>query len=335
MEKYKIVFCGELKTGHDLLSVKTQLASLFKVPGIVIDKLFVGKPVLVRTNLSSNEAQAFKMNFEATGACCQMLEVTEKPQIPGSNTPAASTETTPEHQSPTPSPPSAQEVNRPSSFSSSTKTSGSQFTYRQPSPPQNKSSALLIIVFIAIIISAFVIFKAAPRKSSSAPSSQLPSKPRSSSASRELSNNTTTFKDYKGYYTVSLPAGFRVTNKSSGNRSKILLNYSPDISVTIIASPMNKQWNPEEELMEKIMAITNGRAGALSRFDVNRYSLVNFNGLDGYEIILKKGSELAHAYALVSSSSTAFSISIVTKGNNYQENHDILDSAVRRSFQFN
>lgn len=334
MGKYKIVFCGELKTGCDLLSVKTQLASLFKVSGIVIDKLFIGKPVLVRTNLSFNEAQAFKMNFEATGACCQMLDVSEKPQIPGPNIPSALAETTPVYQSPTPSPPSAQEVSRSSPVSSSPKSPG-QFTFRQSSPPPKKSSALLVIVFIAIIISAVVIFKTASRKSSSAPSSQLSSQPRSSSASPALSNNTTTFKDYKGYYTLAIPDGFRVNNKSSGNRSKIIFNYSPDIVLAIIASPMKKEWNPEKEMNEKVMAIRSGKAGDLSRMNLTNYRLVDFNGLDGYELILKKGKKLAHAYALVSAANTAFSISIVTEGDNYQENHDVLDSAVRRSLQFN
>lgn len=334
MEKYKIVFCGELKTGHDLLSVKTQLASLFKVSGIVLDKLFLGKPVLVRTNLSFNEAQAFKMNFEATGACCQMLEVSEKSQIPGSNIPAASAGTAAVHQSITPSTPSAQEVSRPTSDYSSPK-SPSQFTFRQPSPPQKKSSALLVIVFIGIILSALVIFKSASRKNSSEPSSQLSSKPRSSSVSRGLSNNTITFKDYKGYYTLAIPDGYKVNNKSSGNRSKIIFNYSPNIVLAIIASPMKKQWNPGEEMIVKITAINDGRAGDLSRMKITGYGLVDFNGLNGYELILRKGNKLAHAYALVSASNTAFSISIVTEGNNYQQNHDILDSAVRRSLQFN
>ncbi|MGD2090899.1 MAG: hypothetical protein PVH61_32295 [Candidatus Aminicenantes bacterium] len=335
MKKYKIVFCGELKANNDLLSVKTRLASLFKASGLMIDKLFIGKPVLVRTNLSFNEAQAFKMNFEAAGACCQMLEVSEKPQIPGANLPAASTKTAPVNPSPTPSPSSAQGVSRSSPSSSSTGTPGSQFTYRQPSPPQNKSNALLIIVFVVIIISAFVIFKAASRKSSSAPSSQLTSKSRSSSVSRGLSNNTTTFTDYKGYYTLAIPDGYKVNNKSSGNRSKIIFNYSPNIVLAIIASPMKKQWNPQEEMIVKITAINDGRAGDLSRMKIAGYGLVDFNGLNGYELILRKGNKLAHAYALVSASNTAFSISIVTEGNNYQQDHDILDSAVRRSLQFN
>jgi hypothetical protein len=343
MEKYKIVFCGELKTGHDLLSVKARLASLFKVSGVVIDKLFLEKPVLVRTNLSFNEAQGFKMNFDATGALCQMLEVSEKPRIHGANVPAASEETPPMNQSTALSSPPAQEVSRPSSFSSSTKDSDREFTYRQPFLPQKKNRAVLIIVFIVIIIFFGVILKKEPKKNNPGPSTRLPATPRSapqvaprsSSASRVLSQNTTIFNDYKGYYTVSIPEGFRVTNKSSRNRSKVLLEYSPDVNITIIASPMNKPWNPQSEMMNKITALYDGRAGSLSRLDLKSYGLINFNGLDGYEMILQKGRELAHAYALVSSTHTAFSIAVVTKGNNYQENHDILDSAVRKSFRFN
>lgn len=82
MEKYKIVFCGEVQKGHDLLSVKSRLAALFKVRSSIVDKLFQETPVLVRTDLQLETALSFKKDFERTGARCQMLEISAQPQAP-------------------------------------------------------------------------------------------------------------------------------------------------------------------------------------------------------------------------------------------------------------
>lgn len=322
-EKYKILFCGELQSGQDLYSVKSRLSSLLKVPLPVVEKMFLGKPVLVRTGLTLEVAQSFKSGIEKTGILCRLLGVSEKTEMPT----AAPAATSPG------SPPAAYE---PSSF--------------RPPPAahsQDRGSGKIIAMFIGIIFLAIVAFNMISRKADinkpellrtktavRNPSPDSPPLPRSTPAAGLLSDNLEDFDDPKQYYSLSLPEGYRVTDKSSGSRSKVLFSYPDGSNVTIIASPMPRKWEPQSTMDQKVRAIREGRAGELSRFEITHYQLVNLSGMEGYEIILKKGSDIAHAYALVTPEDIAFSISMVTSGDNNRQNHDILDSAIRSSLRF-
>jgi hypothetical protein len=345
-DKYKIVFWGDLQKGHDLLSVKTKLASLFKVSGIVVDKLFLGKPVLARADLSQEAAQSFKMNFEKTGARCQVLKVSEKPQLSAPGVPGQETEAVITQQLAELSPPPA---------------APREITYQQPrQPPQTgkKINVLTLLVFAVAIFAVFVIFKAISGKGSSEsepttpgktvttpstprnPPETRPSTPQSQpqsqtpSGSRLQAEPTKAFEDPKKYYSVSLPEGYLFINESTGNQSKFLFNYSANINVTITAYPMTEKRDPQEAMYAKMTEIEDGKAGPLSRLSIKSYDLVNFSGLEGFEILLERGTQLVHVYEMVSPTNTAFSIIIVTVGDNNQENHDILDSAVRESLKY-
>jgi hypothetical protein len=338
-DKYKIIFWGERQEGHDLLSVKTKLASMFKVSGVVVDKLFPGKPVLVRSDLDQDAAQSFKMNFETTGARCQVLKLSEKPQLSAPGVPGQETE--------------AQGAQQPAA--------PKQFTFQQPrQPPQTgkKINILTLLVFAVAIFAVFVIFKAISGTSSSEPEPASPrqtvttpdtsrrppaarqsppqSQPQSQtpSGSRLQAEPTKAFEDPNKYYSVSLPEGYVYINESKGNQSKFLFNYSANINVTITAYPMTEKRDPQEAMYAKVTEIEDGKAGPLSRLSVNSYELVNFSGLDGFEIFLERGTQLVHMYELVSPTNTAFYIIIVTIGDNNQENHDILDTAVRESLKY-
>jgi hypothetical protein len=338
-DKYKIVFWGELQEGHDLLSVKTKLASMFKVSGVVVDKLFPGKPVLVRTDLSPDAAQSFKVNFETTGARCQVLKPSEKPRLSAPGVPGQETEAAVAQQPAAPK----------------------QFTFQQPrQPPQpgKKNNVLTLLVIAVAIFAVFVIFKAISRTGSSEPEPTSPrqtvttpdtsrrppaarpptpqSQPQSQtpSGSRLQAEPTKAFEDPHKYYSVSLPEGYMYINESKGKQSKFLFNYSANINVTIIAYPMTEKRNHQEVMYAKVTEIESGKAGPLSRLSINSNDLVNFSGFEGYEILLERGTQLVHMYELVSPTNTAFSIIIVTIGDNNQENHDILDTAVRESLKF-
>jgi hypothetical protein len=84
-------------------------------------------------------------------------------------------------------------------------------------------------------------------------------------------------------------------------------------------------------MMKKVADIENGRAGPLSQYRVAGYGLINFGSLEGYQIILRRTGEIAHAYAMVSDGGIAFSIAIVSLGKESEGNHDILDSAVKNN----
>ena len=46
--RYNVYFAGQLRAGHDLASVRDQLARLFKADTATLDKLFSGKTQLVK-----------------------------------------------------------------------------------------------------------------------------------------------------------------------------------------------------------------------------------------------------------------------------------------------
>ncbi len=345
-DEYKIVFWGQLQEGHDLLTLKTNLASMFNVSGVVVDKLFLGKPVLVRTDLSQDAAQAFKKNFETTGARCQVLKLSEKPQLSAPGVPDQETEAAVPQQPAVTSPPPA---------------APKQFTYQQPrQPPQTgkKINIFTLLIFAVGIFALFVIFKAisgtsssepestspeqtaAPPTASRRPPTARPSTPQSQPQSQTPSGSglqaepTKSFEDPNKYFSVSLPEGYVYINESRGKQSKILFNYSANINVTITANPTTEKKDHQEAMYAKVSDIENGKAGPLSRLSITSYELVSFSGLEGFEIFLEQGTQSVHMYEMVSSTNIAFSIRIVTIGDNNQENHDILDTAVRESLRY-
>lgn len=330
IDKYKIVFRGELKPRQDLISVKARLAALLGVRGELVEKLFQGGPVLVSTDLPLDEAQFFKLKFEKTGAVCHMLDVSAAPPAEIKPRPVVSARPSPGMPSPSP------QTGGSSSPQPAAAGVNSQFTFRRHEKKSNAPAALAtggIIVGVLIII-GIIIGITTPKQEtskSSKPSRSSRVQKRSSTGSALLSNKTKSFNDPKGYYSIALPEGYKISNKSAGSRSKITFSYSKNTSVSVLASPMRKQWDPQAEMTKKVTDIQRGRAGAFSRYRVAGYGLVNFGFLDGYQIILRKKNEIAHAYAMVSDSSIAFSIAIISMGKNSQENHDTLDTAVKDS----
>lgn len=72
---YNVVFEGKTVPGKDIGSVKKQLMSLLKIDAPRIDRLFSGKPVVIRKNADSETAEKFRKAFEAAGAICRLEQV--------------------------------------------------------------------------------------------------------------------------------------------------------------------------------------------------------------------------------------------------------------------
>lgn len=341
--KYKIVFAGEIQQGQDLLSVKTRLASMLSATGDMIDHLFIDQPVLVRGNLSLDNARLFQMKFEKTGAKCQLLEASSIP-IPAQKVASLPTEKPP---SPPPSPPvqpvKTEAVVKPVSESVQSTPSGTaqinrEFTFRKPEK-QSKMPIILAVIAGLIIISVVINVTDRNRQYSEVERYRLAERidaqtkkdQQKAAKANLLDSPLKEFSDPKKYYIVELPGGYKVSNKSSGNRSKISFVYTNAITVTIIASPMHKAWEPDIEMAKRVQAIQSGRVGPLSGYQLERSILLGFNNMSGYELVLTRGTNIAHAFAMVSDSNIAFSVTIVTMGNNSREYHEILETAIRDS----
>ena len=66
--RYNVYFAGELRAGHDLASVREQLARLFKADTATLDKLFSGKAQLVKRDCDRATALKYQQAMEQAGA---------------------------------------------------------------------------------------------------------------------------------------------------------------------------------------------------------------------------------------------------------------------------
>lgn len=66
--RYNIYFSGQLLAGHDLASVRTRLARLFNADDATLDKLFSGKPQLVKRDCDKATALKYRQAMEQAGA---------------------------------------------------------------------------------------------------------------------------------------------------------------------------------------------------------------------------------------------------------------------------
>ena len=67
-ERYNVYFAGQVIDGHDLAAVREKLGKLFNADPSVLDKLFSGKPQLVKRDCDNNTAAKYKRALEGAGA---------------------------------------------------------------------------------------------------------------------------------------------------------------------------------------------------------------------------------------------------------------------------
>jgi len=83
--RYNVYFAGELRDGHDLPSVRDQLARLFKADSTTLDKLFSGKAQLVKRDCDKATALKYKQAMEQAGAVPLIKSIAQ----PAGSAPAA------------------------------------------------------------------------------------------------------------------------------------------------------------------------------------------------------------------------------------------------------
>ena len=77
MNNYKIVFEGKIAEGCNIEDVKKNLASLYSVDVGEIERLFTGRPIVLKENLDYQTAIKDKGLFEETGAVCSVISSKE------------------------------------------------------------------------------------------------------------------------------------------------------------------------------------------------------------------------------------------------------------------
>lgn len=79
---YKVVITGKLRTDVDSDQAKTQLSALFKKDRDHIERIFSGKPLVVKKNVSAAAAEKLRQALHAAGAECRTLKENTPPKAP-------------------------------------------------------------------------------------------------------------------------------------------------------------------------------------------------------------------------------------------------------------
>ena len=90
--RFNVVFSGKIKEGLAIEDVQKRLGETFKMPPERIRQVFTGKPATIKRNLDRALAEKYVRTFEAAGAICSMVPVTEQgvePQPVQPETPVA------------------------------------------------------------------------------------------------------------------------------------------------------------------------------------------------------------------------------------------------------
>lgn len=69
---YRIVFNGEVNRGHDITRVKRNLSVLFRTEVEIIDRLFNGRPVVLKQGLEAEVAIRYLSAMSEAGAVSRM-----------------------------------------------------------------------------------------------------------------------------------------------------------------------------------------------------------------------------------------------------------------------
>ncbi|MCK5893721.1 MAG: DUF805 domain-containing protein [Endozoicomonadaceae bacterium] len=78
--RYKIVFDGQTQPDYPPEQVKRNITLLFQAQTPQIEQLFSGQPVIIKKNLSQNEAKYYEETITRAGAVCRII--VQKPEPP-------------------------------------------------------------------------------------------------------------------------------------------------------------------------------------------------------------------------------------------------------------
>ena len=94
-EQFRLVFSGEVLDGQHPAVVKKRLGAVLKLDDARMDKLFSGKPVVVKKSADSGNAAKYQRAFQKAGARLRVLPVAGEAPAPTEPVPPTTTPPTP------------------------------------------------------------------------------------------------------------------------------------------------------------------------------------------------------------------------------------------------
>ena len=69
---YNVTFEGKVAPGKELEAVKRAIMDLLKVDSRGIERIFSGRPILLKTGVNAGTAEKYRNAIEAAGAVCEV-----------------------------------------------------------------------------------------------------------------------------------------------------------------------------------------------------------------------------------------------------------------------
>jgi uncharacterized protein YdgA (DUF945 family) len=87
---YEVAFSGQIHEGAELPVVKARSARIFKADAAKVEKLFSGKRIVIKKNLSAEAADRYSVAFTKAGAICELALMPDSTPQPAEGRAAAS-----------------------------------------------------------------------------------------------------------------------------------------------------------------------------------------------------------------------------------------------------
>ena len=79
---YEVIFYGQIHEDAELNEVKARIGKMFKADEVTIARLFSGKRIVVKRNLSAEAADKYSIAFAQVGAICELAFMPEDSAAP-------------------------------------------------------------------------------------------------------------------------------------------------------------------------------------------------------------------------------------------------------------
>jgi len=70
--RYEVIFYGQIHQDAELNAVKAKIGSMFKADEVTLARLFSGKRIVIKKNLSAEAADKYSIAFAKAGAICEL-----------------------------------------------------------------------------------------------------------------------------------------------------------------------------------------------------------------------------------------------------------------------
>lgn len=84
-QRFEIVFRGDIVSGNSLADVKSRIQQLFKADSAQLERLFSGRPVVLKRGLDSETSERYRNTIHKAGALIEVRPMAAESEQPDDN----------------------------------------------------------------------------------------------------------------------------------------------------------------------------------------------------------------------------------------------------------